>query len=46
MVATSVHAGHQVRPDLAELMVVTEAERLREEDPYTDRIGAVVPDRV
>ncbi|KRF29771.1 N-formylglutamate amidohydrolase [Phycicoccus sp. Soil802] len=46
VVATSVHAGHDVRPDLVELMVLDDAERLREEDPYTDRIAAVVPDRV
>lgn len=46
VVATSVHAGHTVRPDLAELMVLDEAERFREEDPYTDRIADVVPDRV
>lgn len=46
VVATSVHAGHEVRPDLAELMVLDEAERLREEDPHTDRIADVVPDRV
>ncbi|PUA82924.1 N-formylglutamate amidohydrolase [Nocardioides currus] len=46
VVATSVHAGHDVRPDLADLMVLDEAERYREEDPHTDRIAAVVPDRV
>ncbi|QIK74794.1 N-formylglutamate amidohydrolase [Nocardioides piscis] len=46
VVATSVHAGHEVRPDLAELMVLPEADRFREEDPYTDRIASVVPDRV
>ena len=46
VVATSIHAGHQVRPDLAELMVLDPAERLREEDPHTDRIADVVPDRV
>lgn len=46
IVATSVHAGHDVRPDLADVMVLEEKDRLREEDPFTDRIAAVVPDRV
>jgi N-formylglutamate deformylase len=46
VVATSVHAGHGLRPDIAEAMVLDETERFREEDPHTDRIAAVVPDRV
>ena len=46
VVATSVHAGHGLRPEIAEAMVLAEAERFREEDPFTDRIAAVVPDRV
>ena len=46
IVATSVHAGHGLRPEIAEAMVLDEAERLREEDPFTDRLAAVVPDRV
>ena len=46
VLAASVHAGHDVRPELASLMVLDEAERFREEDPFTDQIAAVVPDRV
>lgn len=46
VVATSVHAGHGLRPEIAEAMVLDEAERFREEDPFTDRLAAVVPDRV
>lgn len=46
VLATSVHAGHGLRPEIAEAMVLEEAERLREEDPHTDRIASVVPDRV
>jgi N-formylglutamate deformylase len=46
VVATAVHAGHDLRPEIADAMVLDEAERFREEDPYTDRIAAVVPDRV
>lgn len=46
VVAASVHAGHELRPEIAQVMVLDEAERFREEDPWTDRIAAVVPDRV
>lgn len=46
VVATSVHAGHELRPDIAAAMVLDETERFREEDPHTDRIASVVPDRV
>jgi hypothetical protein len=46
VVATSVHAGHGLRPEVAGAMVLDEAERFHEEDPYTDRIAAAVPDRV
>lgn len=46
VVATSVHAGHELRPEIAEAMVLEESERFREEDPWTDRIASVVPDRV
>ena len=46
IVATSVHAGHELRPEIAEVMVLDEAARLREEDPFTDRLAGVVPDRV
>ena len=46
VVATSVHAGHELRPEIAEAMVLDEAERFREEDPFTDRLAAVVPDHV
>ena len=45
IVATSVHAGHALRPQIAEAMVLDETERFREEDPFTDRIAAVVEDR-
>ena len=46
VVATSVHAGHQVRPDLAEVMILPEADRFREEDPFTDQIAAAAPSRM
>lgn len=46
LVATSIHGGHDLRPEVADLMVLPEDDRFREEDPYTDRIAALVPARV
>lgn len=40
VVFTAVHAGHELRPEVRDLMVLDEPARLREEDPHTDRIGA------
>jgi len=37
IVATAIHDGHLVRKDLESLFNLSEAERLREEDPYTAR---------
>jgi N-formylglutamate amidohydrolase len=46
VVATSVHAGHEVRPQVAQEMSLPEADRLREEDPFTDVIASAVPSRM
>lgn len=46
IVATAIHDGHALRPECAEKMVLDEAIRLREEDPFTARIAAVVPTHV
>ena len=35
IVAAAIHDGHDVRPDIAPLLAVPEADRLREEDPHT-----------
>ncbi len=35
MVATAIHNGHEVRPNLQALFNLTSDERLREEDPFT-----------
>ena len=46
VVATAIHAGHDLRPEVAGWMALDESVRLREEDPFTDRIIALVPSRV
>ncbi len=36
IVATAIHAGHQIRPEVAALMAMSDGDRRREEDPFTD----------
>lgn len=36
IIATAIHAGHDLRPDISKLMALSEPDRLREEDPFTD----------
>ena len=35
VVATAIHHGHELRPEVAEAIALTDSERLREEDPFT-----------
>lgn len=46
LVATAVHDGHAVRADLEPLFALSEAERLREEDPFTSRWTEIAPTRI
>lgn len=46
IIATAIHTGHQLRDETADLMVLDERDRLREEDPCTHLIGQLVPARV
>jgi N-formylglutamate amidohydrolase len=46
IVATAIHDGHALRPEVASCMALDEATRLREEDPHTGRIAARVPTRL
>lgn len=36
IIATAIHNGHNIRADLLPLMALSDAERLREEDPFTE----------
>ena len=36
LVAAAIHAGHEVRPEVRDVLFIDEPTRLREEDPYTD----------
>ncbi|PSH70414.1 N-formylglutamate amidohydrolase [Phyllobacterium brassicacearum] len=46
VLATAIHNGHAVRPAIAALMAISEGDRLREEDPFTDFAGCDVPNRI
>jgi N-formylglutamate amidohydrolase len=46
LLATAIHDGHAVRGEVADLMSISEADRLREEDPFTARWTSVAPNRV
>lgn len=43
VVATAIHDGHAVRPEVAKRLGLDEATRLREEDPFTSKLAAVAP---
>jgi hypothetical protein len=45
-VSVSPHAAHSVRDSLLPLLAVDEADRLREEDPFTGLLAAVCPNRL
>jgi N-formylglutamate amidohydrolase len=46
IVGVSLHASHVVRPQVAERLAIADADRLREEDPGTDRLAAAFGARV
>lgn len=46
LLATAIHDGHEVRKEVADLMAISEPDRLREEDPFTARWTSVAPNRI
>jgi hypothetical protein len=46
IVATAIHDGHALRPEVAGIMALTEAERLREEDPFTGQLTKIAETRI
>jgi N-formylglutamate amidohydrolase len=46
VIATAIHAGHSLRPEISDLMRLDGPTRLREEDPYTEILTEAVPPRV
>lgn len=41
LLATAIHDGHEVRPEIVNYMAIDEFERLREEDPYTGYLTSI-----
>ena len=46
VVAAAIHDGHEVRDEVAGLLALDDASRLREEDPHTHRWATIAPTRV
>ena len=46
LIATSIHSGHEIREDVQSLLAIGSNERLREQDPFTDRWTTVAGHRV
>jgi hypothetical protein len=46
VLATAIHDGHDLRPAVAEAMSLPDADRLREEDPFTAQAVTGVPTHV
>jgi len=43
VVATAIHDGHDLRPEVAEAIALSDSDRLREEDPFTGEAVLDVP---
>jgi hypothetical protein len=46
LVACAIHAGHNVRQDVAACVRLSDAQRRYEEDPYTDSWTSIAPTRI
>jgi N-formylglutamate amidohydrolase len=46
IVATAIHAGHALHPEIAALIALDEAIRMHEEDPFTAQLARVAPTRL
>ena len=46
IVATAVHSGHELRPEVAALVALSDSDRLRQEDPFTAIWTTVVDTRL
>jgi hypothetical protein len=46
ILASAIHDGHELRPEVADLMRLSEEERLREEDPFTGQAIVDVPTHI
>ena len=46
VIATAIHDGHELRPEIAEAMKLSDSDRLREEDPFTGQAIVDIPNHM
>jgi N-formylglutamate amidohydrolase len=46
LVATAIHTGHEIRGEVAKHLILSESDRLREEDPFTSTLATVAQNRL
>ena len=46
LVASAIHTGHEIRKEIADHLDLSEADRLREEDPFTSGLTTVAQNRL
>lgn len=46
VIATAIHDGHELRPEVARAMALPDKDRLREEDPFTGQAVVDVPTHI
>ncbi|MBK8983729.1 MAG: N-formylglutamate amidohydrolase [Ignavibacteria bacterium] len=46
VIATAIHSGHHVRKEVSDKLLLTEDERLREEDPFTEKFIRFSPTQI
>ncbi|WP_428308073.1 N-formylglutamate amidohydrolase [Lacipirellula sp.] len=46
LASAAIHNGHAFRPEVTDYVALTDAERLREEDPFTDVLADIAPTRI
>ena len=46
VIAAALHNGHKVRPEVADLLALSDSERLREEDPFTGEWAVISDTRI
>ena len=46
LIAAALHDGHELRPEIAQILALSEEVRRREEDPYTSRWTSVADTRI
>jgi N-formylglutamate deformylase len=46
VLALAIHNGHEMNPDLLKICGISEGDRLREEDPYTENFACAFPNKM